>query len=126
MEHSRDRSESLKSTSEESFGAQSGNNLLRAEKKIFLNKIVICCERSHQGDEVGDNEEGPPHVGSQGGSEEVTSRAGGSWGEESWAERTAYAKAQSEKEVRIFWNRKKTGRGWKEELGDKCGEAVSR
>lgn len=87
---------------------------------------MFCCERNHQEDEVRDNEEGPPHVSSQGGSEEVTSRAGGSWGEESWAEKMAYAKAQSRKEVGIFSNRKKTGRDWEGEVGDKFAEAVSR
>ena len=36
------------------------------------------------------------------------------------------AKAQSRKEVGIFWNRKKTGRDWEGEVGDKFAEAVSR
>lgn len=46
---------------------------------------------------LGDNGEEPPHVGSEGGSEEVTSRTGSSWRGESWAERTAYAKLKAGK-----------------------------
>lgn len=55
------------------------------------------CERSSQEAEVGDNEEEPPHVGSEGGSGEVTSRTGSSWRGESWAERTAYAQLKARK-----------------------------
>lgn len=87
---------------------------------------MTCCERSHRGAEIRDNGEGPPQVSSQGASEEVTTRVRDSWGGKSWAEKTAYAKAQSRKEVRIFWNRRKTGRGPEGEVGDEFGEAVSR
>lgn len=53
------------------------------------------CERSSQGAEVRDNGEEPPHVGSEEGSEEVTSRTGSSQKGESWAERRAYAKPKA-------------------------------
>lgn len=35
-------------------------------------------------------------------------------------------KAQSRKEVRIFWNRRKRGRGQQGQVGDEFGETVIR
>lgn len=48
-----------------------------------------------------------PQLDCQGGSEEVASRAGHSWGGELWAKSTAYARAQGRKEAGIFLEQKK-------------------